>query len=268
MTTTNAEVACYRTSVSEIREPFSTLRGYPVDELAQNTSFTETMYLAIVGEFPTAAQRSMLDRILVLEVAHGVAPSGAVARSMIACGSPIQAALAAGALTVGDVHGGAGEQVGRFLQEGAVRRAREIGVEAASEVLVDSLLAQGGRVAGYGHQWHKDGDPRAPFLLEAASALGVAGTACALVIAMEKSLARRKGRRIPINVDGAIAAILTDMGIDWRYSRPIMIVGRAMTLAALAVEEMEAPSKQWRQLMVPAEVYDGPGERPVPLERD
>lgn len=267
MTTISAKTASYRTSVSEIREPFSTLRGYPVNDLAQKVSFTDAMFLAVVGELPTASQRSMLDQILVLEVAHGVAPSGAVARSMIACGSPIQAALAAGALTVGDVHGGAGEQVGRFLQEGAVERARDIGVGPASEALVDTLLAQGGRVAGYGHQWHKDGDPRAPFLLEAAKALGVAGIACELMTAMEDSLARRKGRRIPVNVDGAIAAILTDMGIDWRYSRPLMIVGRAMTLAALAVEEMKAPSKQWRQLMVPAEVYEGPAERPVPSER-
>lgn len=258
------EIAQYHTRVTEIREPFSTLHGYRVNDLAEHVTFTETIFLAIVGELPTPEQRTMLDRILVLGSAHGIAPSGAMARSMIACGSPIQAALAAGALSVGDVHGGAGEQVGQYLQEGGVQLALEKGTKGAAEDLVNELLATGGRIPGFGHQWHKDGDPRAPVLLKAAADLGVAGIACDLLAAIGAVLAERKGRSIPVNVDGAIAAIFTDMSIDWRFSRPIMIVGRSMTLAALAVEEIKSPSRQWRQLMVPGETYDGPNERTVP----
>lgn len=259
--------SAYVTAVSELAGDFATLFGYAVNDLAEHCTFTEAIYLAMVGELPTPGQRQMLDRILVLEVAHGVAPTGALARSYVSCGSPIQVAMASGALAVGDVHGGAGEQVGRILQERGVALANEVGVRAAAEQLVAELSTGGRRVPGFGHQFHKDGDPRAAVLLDAAKEAGVAEIACELLRAMEDAVAALKKRRILTNVDGAIAAILTDMGIDWRYSRPIMVVSRAMTLAALAVEELRTPARNWRDLMVPAERYVGPPLRPVPRGR-
>lgn len=250
------------TSVSEMVGDFATLYGYGVDDLATHCTFTESIFLAMVGELPTDPQRQMLDRMLVLETAHGVAPTGALARAYAACGSPIQVAMAGGALAVGDVHGGAGEQVGKLFQERGMAMAQQLGIVVAAEQLVGELLASG-PVPGFGHQFHKDGDPRALFLLGEAKELGIAGSACELLWAMEDALAAQKGRRILTNVDGAIAAILTDMGISWRYSRPIMVVSRAMTLAALAIEGMRERVGNWRELMVPAERYIGPPRRSV-----
>jgi len=264
MSTPTTGQAAYRTSVSEMEGDFATLYGYPVDELSGSVTFTDAMYLAATGELPNDAQRAMLDRILVLGAAHGVAPSGAVARSLIACGSPIQVAMAGGALSVGDVHAGAGEQIAELFQERGLVLARELGVEEAARRLVAGISATGGRVPGFGHQLHHDGDPRAQIVLAAAKSLGLASVACELLMAMEGALAEVKGRLIPANVDGVIAAVLTDLSIDWRFSRPIMIVGRAMALAALSVEEMKKPNRRWRELMVPAEVYTGPAPRPVP----
>src|ERR1700733_445863 len=102
----HAEEPAYVTNVSEMKGDFATLFGYSVDDLAASCSFTEAVYLAMAGELPTVNQRTMLDSLLVLTVAHGVAPSGALARSFISCGSPIQVALAGSALSIGDVHGG------------------------------------------------------------------------------------------------------------------------------------------------------------------
>lgn len=251
------------TEVSELAGDFATLRGYAVDDLARHVSFTAAAYLAFTGELPTPAQEQMFDRMLVLTVAHGVAPSGVVARSMIACGSPIQAALAVGALTVGDVHGGAGEQTARLLQETIVPMADREGADVAARQAVDDALADGGRVPGFGHQHHHDGDPRSNFIMDSAGELGVAGTACSLVRRMEAALAERKGRVIRLNADGAISAVLTDLSIDWRFSRPFMIVGRAPVLGALSVEELQHHSRNWRDLMVVGENYRGPEPRPV-----
>ena len=171
--------------------------------------------------------------------------------------------MAAGALSIGDVHGGAGEQTARLMQEEYLPKVATLGVAGAAREAVDSCLAGSGRVPGFGHQYHHDGDPRANFILGSAVELGVAGTACELVQAMEKELAERKGRPIPTNADGAIAAVLTDLGIDWRFSRPFMIIGRSPTLAAHAVEETRTRSRDWRELMVVGEQYEGPAVREV-----
>lgn len=264
MSKSTTSQATYRTSVSEMEGDFATLYGYPVDELSGRVTFTDAIYLAATGELPNDAQREILDRILVLGAAHGIAPSGAIARSLIACGSPVQVAMAGGALSVGDVHAGAGEQIAELLQERGLTLARELGVQEAARRLVAEASVNGGRVPGFGHQLHHDGDPRAQIVLAAAASLGLAGPACELLTAMEAALAEAKGRLIPANVDGVIAAVLTDLSIDWRFSRPIMIVGRAMALAALSVEELKNPNRRWRDLMVPAEQYTGPARRPVP----
>jgi citrate synthase len=110
---------------------------------------------------------------------------------------------------------------------------------------------------------HRSGDPRGRLLLEWAAELGIAGAACALVDAMEEALAEAVGRRIVVNVDGGQAAVLTDLGIDWRYSRPLGLVGRLPTNSAHAVEEMTRPSSNWRDLVVVGERYEGPAPRPV-----
>jgi citrate synthase len=259
-----AEVPTFVTAVSQLSDEFSTLSGYGVDDLAKHCTFTDAIFLAMCGELPTESQRLMLDRMLVLETAHGIAPTGALARAYVACGTPIQVALAGGALAVGDVHGGAGEQVGQIFQERGMDLVKELGCRVAAERLVGEMLADSGRVPGFGHQFHKDGDPRALFLLNEARALNIAGPACELLWDMEDVLAETKRRRILTNVDGAIAAILTDMQIDWRFSRPLMVVSRQMTLAAIAVEAMQVRVANWRDLMVPGERYVGPERRAVP----
>lgn len=257
----------FRTGVTGLEDEFAVLYGYAVNDLAGKVSFTDVIALALTGELPFENVREMLNFMLVLECAHGVAPSGALARSMIACGSPIQGALSVGALSVADVHGGAGQEVGRLLQEEGLELVRTLGVTEAARKIVDDTLSSGKRVPGFGHQWHHEGDPRAALVLGRATELGVTGDACALLAEMAAVLEDRKGRKIAANVDGVTAAVLCDMDIDWRFNRPMMIVGRCMTLAAMAVEEMKSPSRDWRSLMVPGERYLGPARRSVPVER-
>jgi citrate synthase len=254
------------TKVSQIGEDFSSLYGYGVDDLARGMSFTQATFLAMTGRLPREAETTMLDRFLVLGIAHGVAPSGAIVRSLIACGSPIQGALAAGALTMADVHGGAGEETARLLQEEGLALVAELGPRDAAAELMARLKASGRKAPGFGHPFHKAGDPRGKFLLDSATELGLAGPACALVSALEDALAERLGRRIAVNVDGAGAAVITDMGIDWRFARPLMILARLPVNSAHAVEEMSNPTKGWRDLVVVGETYDGPPARPVPRD--
>ena len=45
------------------------------------------------------------------------------------------------------------------------------------------------------------------------------------------------GRSFPLNVDGALAALISDMGIGWRYGKALFIIARTAGLAAHVHEE-------------------------------
>ena len=44
--------------------------------------------------------------------------------------------------------------------------------------------------------------------------------------ALEKALEQKLGKALPINVDGAIAAVISDMGFDWRLGKGFFIISR------------------------------------------
>jgi citrate synthase/citryl-CoA lyase len=61
-----------------------------------------------------------------------------------------------------------------------------------------------------------------------------------------------------MNIDGAIAAIVSDLGFDWRIGRVFIAAPRAAGLAAHAVEEATR-ERGWRKIASPEDIdYDGP----------
>lgn len=255
----------WKTAITDVQGDEIFYRGYPFLELAGKYDFASIVYLMFKGELPTPAQAKALNALMVAVVDHGIAPSEVVARIQTASGSPIQAAIAAGILTVGDIHGGAGEALARdfrrILEEG--KKAGKT-IDQMAEDHVAQRRAARQPVEGFGHPLHPAGDPRAPWLMDYADKVGVSGEHMALARAIEKALEKRTGRHIPMNIDGASASLLCDLGIDWRFSRPILIVARTVGLAAHAVEE-SVRERGWRIIAEPEEViYDGPPHRPVP----
>ncbi len=273
------------------------IRGVDVARLMREATFAEAVYLMLRGRMPSPAHGRVMNAILTSSIDHGLTPpSSLAARTVVSGGNPLNAAVAAGILTIGESHGGAIEACARLLQEhapggrGAPRAggapvdatgeaadgegaaARAAGarvpgdVDAAAERLVDGVRRRGERVPGFGHRLH-DPDPRTVALFEIADAEGVCGVHVALARAVERVLAERTGRRLPINVDGAIAALISDMGFDWRLGKGFFIVSRTPGLVAHAVEERTREKPMRRMLRFETE-YDGPradsGEEDAP----
>jgi citrate synthase len=164
----------------------------------------------------------------------------------------LNAAVAAGILTIGDSHGGAIEACAKLLQEHAGEGDPE---RTAARVVAEAREAKR-RLPGFGHRMHGT-DPRSVKLLEIAREDGLAGDHVALALAIEAELERQTGRRLPLNVDGAIAAVASEMGFDWRLGKGFFIVSRAAGLVAHAFEE-RAREKPMRKLADFTAVYDGP----------
>jgi citrate synthase len=112
---------------------------------------------------------------------------------------------------------------------------------------------------GFGHRLHNV-DPRTGKLFEIAERHGYSGKHIELCKAVEVQLAEQLGKQLPINVDGAIAAVISDMGFDWRLGKGFFIMSRMPGLLAHAYEEMmrERPMRKLGPL--PFE-YDGPDDR-------
>ena len=254
----------WRTAIANPQVDRVTVRGYELDDLIGNISFAEMFHLVIRGELPDPAQARMLDAILVAVVEHGISPSTTVTRFLAASGSPLQASVAGGVMTFGDIHGGAGEALARLLEaECDHMEAEGLDADTAADAVVRRFRAERLPTPGFGHPQHPDGDPRPPRLLEIADANGVSGRHVAFVRALERAIERVAGRRIPMNVDGALAAIMLDLGYPWESARAFMFVPRSAGLAAHALEERDR-EPGWRQIPLSEVTYDGPAPRPLP----
>ncbi|MCX7023906.1 MAG: citryl-CoA lyase [Spirochaetes bacterium] len=260
------------TSISRSTDEGLTLSGYALTDLMRHASFAECVFLLLAGRRPTPAQAKMTDAILVSCADHGInAPSAHVARASASCGVPLATAVAAGIASIGTNHGGAGEACARLLQDGVLSGSSDPAV-MAEKILSDVLgpgaarasgAASAGRnLPGYGHRVYKDEDPRATCLLSMASELGLSGKHSALARVLEARLETRKGKRLVLNVDGAHAAILSDMGLPWNRIQPFFIIGRSLGLCAQVLEELESAHPLAYVKSVPAkESYVGPDDR-------
>jgi citrate synthase len=205
----------------------------------QQATFTDLIYLLHHNRLPTSAERRLIDAILIGVADHGAgAPSCAAAR-LAASGnrqSP-SAAIAAGILTIGDEHGGAGSGCMEMIEAGLADAHRNgQSLDASAARMVEEARAAGKRLPGFGHRVHSAVDPRVAVLFGLAQETGLAGNGIRFARALEDAI-RTQLKPIPLNIDGALAAILVDLGLPSMVGKLLFIVGRVAGLSAEVLEE-------------------------------
>lgn len=256
----------WRTALIDMRPGEIKLRGYPVEQIIGRASFAEIVWLMLRGERPSVKQARLLEAALVAGVDHGPqAPSIATARMAITCGVGLNNAMASAVNVLGDVHGGAGEQAVALYQR-LVERVGNGDYDGNAHSLLDELEAEGQRyLPGFGHRFHPL-DPRAPRLLalvEEARRDGVVSGAYANAAgALERALEKRKGRLIPLNIDGATAVIYAELGFPAPVARGLFCLSRSVGILAHAWEQREQGGRN--KGPIPRSwfwTYDGPAPR-------
>ena len=124
-----------------------------------------------------------------------------------------------------------------------------------------SGAADGRRLPGLGHRLYQE-DPRTTALFAIAEQHGKAGSGVAFMRDLESAVADTI-KPLPINVDGAMAAVLYDLGYPAAAAKLLFIIGRTAGLAAHVIEEYtrERPMR----VRIPV-VYDGPSPVDAPAE--
>src|SRR5438045_4947504 len=239
----------WQSSLTEIAPNKILIRGYPVDEMMGRLGFAEAVYLLLMGELPTPAIGRMLNAVLVSSLDHGVMPPSTLAeRNVATSGAPLKDCVAAGILAFGPHHGGDIESCMRFLDKGLslVRGGKTL--QEAAETIVQECVAQHEVPPGFGHRFHTR-DPRAARLFQMSLELELEGEHVRLIRACERALERdtqQLDRPLPVNVDGAIAAISADLGFAYELGNAIFLISRLPGLIAHAHDERsrQAPMRQ------------------------
>jgi len=245
----------WRTAIATSDATNIWIRGQAITSLMQNATFTDAIALLHLGRLPSAGERRLLDAVLIGVCDHGAgAPSCAAAR-LAASGnrSSISSAVAAGVLAIGDDHGGAGSNCMELIARG-LAQAKENGltVAQAASRTVDDAITSKRRLPGLGHRVHTT-DPRVKALFDMARVEGVAGDGIAFMEALELE-ARARIKPLPMNIDGALAAVLHDLGFTPPAGRFLFIVGRVAGLTAEVAEEYAREKPMRIKFDV---VYDG-----------
>ena len=250
----------WKTSITDDKDGGGRIRGYKIEELIGGRSFAETSWLLLRGELPEKNQAALFDAMLVAVADHGIAvPSATAARIVASGGNSVNAAVSAGVLAAGDCHGGAIEGCMRMLA--AAAQAPGDAKTVATEV-VEQTEAAGIRILGYGHKIFEI-DPRTTRLFALARELGINGKHMAIAEEVARALSTRKGRPLPLNVDGAIAALLSEMGFPPETGKAVFLMGRIAGICAHVVEERNR-EKPFRRLGEEEYRYDGPPPRDLP----
>jgi citrate synthase len=254
----------WKTAISKVEPNKIIVRGYNLMDLIGKYSYASLTYLLWRGELPSAEESRMMDALLSVCLEHSLnSPSVDAVRFVASCGVPLQSAVSAGVSAFGDWHGGTIEEAAKLLQEGVrTSTERKGSLTARAEEIVKTYREKGMKLPGYGHPTHTS-DPRTKKLLEIGQETKLRRRHVELAENIEELTLKFFGRKLILNVDGCIAAIISDMGFDWRVGKGFFIVSRTPGLVAHAYEQMyvDKPYKaaRWDEV-----VYTGKGERKVP----
>ncbi len=235
------------TRVSYVTKERELLRGHDLIPMIGTRSFIEVAWLLLRETWPTKEQAEMLDAVLVAAIDHGAAPvSSITARCIASSGNEPHVALAAGILAQGTLHGGAIEAAARFFLEHA---------ESDPAAVVQKARAASARIAGYGHKLLTK-DRRSKALFALAKRLGTFGRYAAFAEHLETALNAEREKPLPLNIDGAMAAVLLDMGFPPESMRGVFALARLPGLLAHVIEE-RATVRGPRRLEDEEIIYEG-----------
>jgi citrate synthase len=151
----------------------------------------------------------------------------------------LQGAVAAGILGCGSVVLGSSEAAGIFLASIASRIDTGIAATEAAKTVIFEYRTERRQIPGYGHPLHKQLDPRVARLFEVAGEALGKGRHVQIAREVEKLLPDLVGKRLSLNVSGAIPAVLLDAGYPLGALKGIPILARTAGLIAHLLEEQQ-----------------------------
>jgi citrate synthase len=252
----------FETAVSHVGNGVVNLRGYSLEEVMTHLPFSSGVFLSIIGRLPSAAEARLLDALLNSLLDHGFVASTITAARYIASGNPsLVPAVAGGLLACGSNTVSPQHSFDILERAAQLREGQGIGCAAAAEILVDEFVGARRRLPGLGHPTHKASDFRADVLFTIARESGLAGDAVEQFGELQRVLKEKSGKHLPINIDGAMAAVAFDIGWTAEQVVAFALMSVLPGLIGHVIEELHH-GKPLRHIT--DGTYIGPAIRPLP----
>ncbi|KKR26923.1 MAG: Citrate synthase [Microgenomates group bacterium GW2011_GWC1_39_7b] len=188
-------------------------------EIAPKRSFAGMIFELLSGKEADSHQLKVFETILNTSIDHGEeTPSATETIRAAKDGKTISESVAAGILQINDTHGGAIEPAMAMFYE--IRNSKH-----EIRNFVKEQLEQGKRLSGFGHRIYEV-DPRSQLLFKLAKDEGISDEYINLARDIERELLEQKGKVLPVNIDGAIAAILCAFGWEPKLGKAVFIIAR------------------------------------------
>ena len=230
-----------KTAISRVEEDKIVTRGYNQRDLIEKIRYSDMVYLLLKGRLPSPKEGKIFNHVLVSFCDHGATPpSTQTARLVASSGSPMNSAVAGALLSFGHKHAGAIEKTMQLYQSriNSIYRTGDSGLDnkqiASLAIDIYNDFIDDKKIPGFGHRYHKI-DPRADKLMEIVIKEGFIGPHIKLALALEDLIYQKKDIRL--NVDGANAAILSDLGFTPDLGLGVFIIGRTPGIIAHIHEE-------------------------------
>ncbi|HLH85580.1 MAG TPA: citrate/2-methylcitrate synthase [Thermoplasmataceae archaeon] len=206
-------------------------------------SYAQRLYYLITGK-NDSRNASFLETLMILYMEHEFnASTFALRVTASTLADPIAAFTTALGTLKGPLHGGANSEILDFFEQ---FRDEEDAVE-----YVDSTLAKGEKVMGFGHRVYKRLDPRAQLVKAKLKELSPGSKMVRIAEAVEKRMWEKKS--IPANVDFYAAIYMDLLGIPNDFYTPIFAASRVFGWIAHYKEQIND-----NKLIRPASKYVGP----------
>lgn len=228
------------TAISTADATSITVRGRDLcRDLIGKIDFVDYFFLLLFGRDPTPDQHFFVNALLVSIAEHGLVPSVQAARmTLVAAPEAIQGAVAAGLLGSGSVVLGSAEAAGYFLHE-LVEASKGRNASDVAAERIRAMREAKSPIPGFGHPQHSGGDPRANVLLALAQERRLNGPYLKMLQTIAAVLPEALGRPLPININGAIPAILLEIGFPLTALKSVSILARTAGLLAHLQEEAQ-----------------------------
>ena len=230
-----------KTAISRVEEDKIVTMGYNQRDLIEKIRYSDMVYLLLKGRLPSPKEGKIFNHVLVSFCDHGVTPpSTQTARLVASSGSPLNSAVAGALLSFGHKHAGAIEKTMELFQTriNSIYRTGDSGLDnkqiASLAIDIYNEFIDCKKIPGFGHRYQKI-DPRADKLMEIVIKEGFIGPHIKLALALEDLIYQKKDIRL--NVDGANAAILSDLGFTPDLGLGVFIIGRTPGIIAHIHEE-------------------------------
>src|SRR5688572_13137330 len=203
------------------------INNHPISQHMREGDFIDVVWQLWTGKTLDEKTRKLIETCLIASIDHGEEPPSAQATLRATReGLPMAHAVAAGMLTIGPKHGNAAGAAGRWVKE-----AMATGVTV--DAFASNAIETGLKISGIGHREYEI-DPRSQEIIRQAKELLPSTKHLDFISDVSKVMTEKKGKALPVNVDGAMGALMVDMGESEDLADMIFLCARSFGLAAHA----------------------------------